>query len=41
MGEACSQCDGVGTIRVRGRPGGERVPCPDCGGSGMQKPRKT
>lgn len=38
MGDACRTCDGVGTVRQRGRPGYDRVPCPACGGSGLQRP---
>lgn len=37
-GHACPICEGVGTVRQRGRPGSERVPCPRCGGSGHLKP---
>lgn len=34
-GHACPQCEGVGTVRLRGRPGGDRRPCPSCAGSGQ------
>lgn len=33
-GHVCPQCEGIGTVRVRGRPGWEREACPRCGGSG-------
>ena len=36
-GHVCPQCAGVGTIRIRTRPGWERQPCPSCGGSGHLK----
>jgi hypothetical protein len=38
---ACGTCEGIGTIRVRGRPGYERRVCPTCGGSGLLKPRSV
>lgn len=38
-GDACTTCDGNGTVRVKGRPGWERKPCPTCGGSGTSTPR--
>lgn len=39
-GHACTRCEGVGTIRVRGLPGYQRVTCPDCGGSGQLRPKR-
>ena len=38
MGDACSRCDGIGSIRIRTGNGGQRVPCPECGGSGQMRP---
>jgi RecJ-like exonuclease len=39
-GHACVQCQGVGTVRIYGRPGYERKPCPGCGGSGLLRPTR-
>ena len=38
MGDACPRCKGVGTVRIKGRPGDEREACSKCGGSGMTGP---
>lgn len=40
MGDACPDCLGNGTVRVRARPGWERVACGRCSGSGTLKPRR-
>lgn len=38
MADACSTCGGLGHVRIHGRPGSERQPCPACGGSGLMRP---
>jgi hypothetical protein len=38
--DACRTCAGIGTVRIPGRPGSERQPCPACGGSGMLRPSR-
>lgn len=36
--DACATCGGNRTVRVRTGNGGQRVPCPDCDGTGMTNP---
>lgn len=38
MSDACSTCGGLRTVRIRTGNGGQRVPCPACGGNGMTNP---
>lgn len=36
--DACPGCGGLGSTRIRTGNGGQRVPCAECGGSGLQRP---
>lgn len=40
-GHACPMCGGVGTVRVRGLPGYQRVACARCGGTGLLRPGRN
>lgn len=37
MGDACARCKGTGEIWIGYPP---RIRCPECGGSGMRRPRR-
>ena len=37
-GHVCPVCEGIGSVRIKGKPGYIRIVCPRCYGSGELRP---